>query len=201
MKSSSLLLGLALAVASLNAAEPAQIALAHQAIKAAQFDKAFEQIRARVMMLSAQKLGVNPINPAAQDEATKATLAKISTIIDEHFTNLASKLDGVYAEIYTEKELQAQITFFESPEGKSFLSKQPMISQRLSPLAQSMQMELDAKINAVIAEAKTAAQPAPTPAGPTLLPPNAALPGPIPTPAPASTGPVPIPVPTPTPQK
>jgi hypothetical protein len=76
---------------------------------------------------------------------------------------IISKMDGIYASIYTEAELKAMVAFFKSPEGESMMAKQPQIMAQMMPLITQMQQGLMPKIQKLVEESQ-ASPPAPAPA-------------------------------------
>lgn len=191
MKKTSLsILCLAL-VASLGAAEPtpapvaapaapvvspAQLELARQVIKASQFDKVFDQMGVQMQQMAAQAMNLSSpdMTPAKKEAATKV-LGEVMKLATESTKAMLDKVDTIYAEVYSEAELKAMLGFFDSAEGKSMLSKQPLIMQRMMPFVRSMQQELGPKIQQIVEKAKAAEAAAEAPLAPT----------PAPTPAPA----------------
>ena len=172
MKNTSLIL-LCLALASsLGAAEPSQLALAGKVIKATQFDKIFDQMGNQMQQMAAQSMNLSsPDMTPAQKEAATKSMGEVMKLSMDAAKEMLAQVDVIYAEVYSEPELKAMLAFFESPEGKSMLQKQPQIMQRMMPLVQGMQKDLMPKIQHIVqkaqAEAASAAAPAPTPAAPT----------------------------------
>jgi hypothetical protein len=70
---------------------------------------------------------------------------------------LLTKMDVIYAQVYSEAELRAMKAFFESPEGTSMIQKQPQIMQKLMPYVQSMQRDLGPQIQKIIQDARAQA--------------------------------------------
>jgi hypothetical protein len=169
-KPSLIVLCLAL-VSSLGAAEPSQLELASKVIKATQFDRIFDQMGNQMQQMAAQSMNLSSPNltPAQKEAATK-TMGEVMKLSTDAAKNMLEKVDVIYAEVYSEAELKAMLAFFESPEGKSMMQKQPQIIQRMTPLIQGMQKELLPKIQQIAQKAKTEAEasaavtPAPTPA-------------------------------------
>ncbi len=188
-KVSLLLLSLAL-ISRLVAAEPNQLELARKVIKATQFDRAFDQMGAQMQQMAAQSMNLSsPNQTPAQKEAAMKTLGEVMALSMDAAKALISKVDVIYAEVYSEAELKAMLAFFESAEGKSMLQKQPQVMQRMTPLVQAMQKELMPKIQQIVEKARAESAPAPS-GGPSPLS------GPMPAPGtPQGTGPTPLPAP------
>lgn len=177
------------AVSFLRAAEPAQLELARQVTQASQISRIFDQMGTQIEMMTSQSLNLNNPN-LSEEQKTRATetMGRIKTLADESIKGLMEQLDAIYAETFSEGELKAMLAFFNSPEGQSMLAKQPLIMQRLMPLARAMQQDLMPKIDAIIKAAK-AVESVKNPAGafpPPVVPLTEAQPA-TPAPAPATT--------------
>jgi hypothetical protein len=152
---------------------PAQLELAREAIKAMQLDRMFDQIVPQVQKIVAQQMNASSPNltPAQKEAATK-TMSEATTISMDAAKDMLSKVDTIYAEVYSEAELKAMLAFFASAEGQSMLKKQPQVMQHMTPLIMEMQKEIGPKIQALVqkakadAEAEAAATAATAPAAP-----------------------------------
>ena len=58
----------------------------------------------------------------------------------------------IYAESFTEKELQSAIAFYKSPEGQAFITKQPELMKRSVELTQKLMVKVMPKIQAMTKE-------------------------------------------------
>lgn len=157
----------AVETAPLSTAAPAQIELARKVIKASQFDRIFDQMGEQMKQMAAQSMGMSAnTQTPAQKEAAMKTLGEVMKLSMDATKGLLDKMDVIYAEVYSEGELRAMLTFFDSNEGRSMLQKQPQIMQRMMPLVQGMQKDLVPKIQLIVEKAKAdaaAATPAPAP--------------------------------------
>jgi hypothetical protein len=166
-------------ISSLHAAEPGQLELARKVIKATQFDRVFDQMGAQMQQMAMQSMNQSaPNQTPAQKEAATKVLDEIMKLSMDSAKAMLEKVDVIYAEVYSEAELKAMLTFFDSPEGKSMLQKQPQVMQHMMPLVQGMQKELMPKIQQIVQKAKAEADAAATTATPVPAP------APLPTPAP-----------------
>jgi hypothetical protein len=180
-----------------------KVALAHETIAAMQADKAFDSMGAQMKQMALQMLGLSLANATPEQKAQAEKVQnRILDLSLETAKGLLGKMDALYADVYSEVELQAMKTFFSSPEGKSMLSKQPELMKRFGPYVQQMQREIIPKIQAIVAEEKAAAEKAAGAAtsapGPALAPSPTSGPGPVPLP---SSAPAPGPASAPAPAK
>ena len=162
-----LLLLLALAASAVGAAaqeaapDPAKLALAHEAIAAMQMDKAINSMGTQIQQLAKQQLHLPATATPEQQKRADDYMAKVAELTLAEIQSLVTKMDAVYAEIYTDAELKAIITFFKSPEGASMQSKQPLILARVMPITQEMQRTLMPKLQQLTQEYQAANTPAP----------------------------------------
>ena len=162
MKKTTLFLALlAFTTAAFAEESPAKLALAREVISALQADKMIDGMMSQMKQMAAQTASTTP--DATPEQRAKAE--KLQSDIMDLSMNSAKKLigqmDQLYAEIYSEADLQAMKAFFTSPEGRSMISKQPQLMQRMMPMMQRMQQELQPQIQALVASSKAAEAPAP----------------------------------------
>ena len=156
MKIIKLILILALASASAYATEnnASQLNLAREVIEASQVNKMFDNMGPQLKQLVLQQ---NPVPTKATAEQRKEQVELIGKVLDfamNEYKGLMAELAAVYADIYTEAELQAMLTFFSSPEGKSMLAKQPQVMAKVIPIAQEMNNGVMSMVMKEIEEAK-----------------------------------------------
>lgn len=132
---------------------PAKLALARDVIAALQADKMIDGMLAQMKQMAGQSSAI----PADATPEQRAKAEKLQTDILELSMNSAKKMitqmDQLYAEVYSDAELNAMKAFFTSAEGRSMMAKQPQVMQRMMPLMQQMQQELMPQIQALTAAA------------------------------------------------
>lgn len=134
-------------------ADDAKLVLAREVIEATQMNKMFDALVPQIQQMTLQmaKGEMASMSPE-QKAAFERFQGKAAQVAMEAAKAMLTKLDQVYAEIYSVEELKAMKAFYLSPEGKSMISKQPDVAQRVMPIMQTMQMELGPKIQALAAE-------------------------------------------------
>jgi uncharacterized protein len=144
-----LLLSLALTTLAFGADNP-RLQLAREVIKATNADQMLDQMFSQMhqMALQSNPTPGQPLSPE-QQARRDARAKQVMDLTIEASREVLSKMDAVYAEVYTEKELLAMKTFFESPEGRSMMAKQPALMQQMMPLIQDMQRSLMPKLQAL----------------------------------------------------
>lgn len=155
MKKTSLLIALVAFSTGLFAQQdPAKLALAREVTAALQADKMIDGMMDQMKQMAAQSTVVAPDATPEQ----KAKAEKLQNDIMELSLNAAKKMiaqmDQLYAEVYSEDDLKAMKAFFTSTGGKSMISKQPQLMQRMMPMMQQMQQELMPQIQALAQQAK-----------------------------------------------
>lgn len=178
LASTLLLIGVRAQVPAAPAPDATKLALAREVITAMQADKLINRMTGQMKQMAAQMSGYAPDMPADKRARAEATQAKIMDLSMEMSKTLLSKMDTIYADVFTEPELKAMKAFYSSPEGASSQLKQAEVAQRMMPLVQELQRGLMPKIQQIMAEAQAeeakaaAAAPAPesTPAAKTTEP-------------------------------
>lgn len=208
MKKPLLILALLAFAAGLRADDnAAKLALAREAIAAMQMDKMLDAMTAGMKQMAAQSSPLPASATPEQRQKFEAFMGKVVEISMAEAQGMLAKMDAVYAEVYSEAELKAMVAFFQSPEGKSMIAKQPQVMTRVMPLVQQMQQSLMPKMQKLTMDlrAELGLNNPPIPAnGPIPLPSSGnaphPLPGPNAQPMPApSAGPTPSVGPTPKP--
>jgi hypothetical protein len=140
-------------------ADDAKLTLAREVIASMHADKMFDQLAGQMQQMAAQSMNLSTANlsPEKKAAATKV-MGQVMTLSMESAKELLTQMDTVYANVYSDAELQAMKAFFTSAEGQSMLAKQPQIMAQMMPLVQNMQKELMPKIQALAAAAKTEAE-------------------------------------------
>lgn len=161
------------------APDAAKLALAREVITAMQADKIIDRMTGQMKQMAAQMAGSSPNLSPEKRARAEATQGKIMELSMEMSKTLLSKMDAVYADVFTETELKAMKAFYSSPEGSSAQLKQADVAKRMMPLLQDLQRGLMPKIQQIVAdaqaeEAKADAAAAATPATPAAKAPEPA---------------------------
>lgn len=150
MKKLLLALVLAASVIPGFSADEKKLQLAREVIKATQADKMFEQMTEQFQQMAA----ANTANLSGEDKAKAEKVQKeIATLTMASAKDLMKRMDAIYAEVYSEAELVAMKTFFESEAGRSMLSKQPQLMEKMMPMIMEMQQSLMPKIQEILEKA------------------------------------------------
>jgi hypothetical protein len=154
LASALLLVGAHAQVPAAPAPDAAKLALAREVITAMQADKLIDRMTGQMKQMAAQMAGYAPDMPADKRARAEATQAKIMELSMEMSKTLLTKMDTIYADVFTEPELKAMKAFYSSPEGASAQLKQAEVAQRMMPLVQELQRGLMPKIQQIMAEAQ-----------------------------------------------
>lgn len=146
---SALLLAVGLSAA--HASDADRLQLARDVIKATQADKMLDAMTGQLQQMVADQMkasGSNlPPDKLAQLQAAQKEVVAISI---ESAKAMMTKLDQVYADVYSEEELLAIKAFFESKAGRSMMDKQSALMQRMMPLINQMQQDMMPKVQEVM---------------------------------------------------
>lgn len=132
----------------------AKLALAREVISTIKSDKMFDDMAVQMKQMATQ-LSVPP--PGATPEQLEKLEVMRDKMMDLSMTEakeMIAKMDQIYADVYSEAELNAMKVFFTSPEGQSMLAKQPQIMAQLMPLVRDMQRKLTQTVQQLAEEAK-----------------------------------------------
>ncbi len=155
MKKSLLLIAvLALSQAAFAQDNAAKLALAREAISAMQADKMFDGLAAQMKQMASQYSRLTADATPEQRQKAEELQGKVMDLSMSEAKALVSKMDAIYASVYSEAELKAMVAFFKSAEGQSMMAKQPQIMAQMMPLVQEMQQNLMPKLQKLIEESK-----------------------------------------------
>ncbi len=76
--------------------------------------------------------------PAEKQAKFKKAMVQLDTIIKEEMSwdKMKSQYVQIYMETFTQQEIDDLAAFYQTPSGKSFIKKQPMVIQRTSAISQ-----------------------------------------------------------------
>ncbi len=134
-----------------TAPDPVRLKLAREVIEATQVSKMLDGISTQMQQILAQQLESNTKDLPEEKRANLENAQKeIVELFMEQTKWMFNKMDTIYAEVFTEKELLAIKNFYESAEGRSMIEKQPQLMQHMMPLAMEMQQNLAPKMEAIM---------------------------------------------------
>jgi hypothetical protein len=155
MKTTRLLIVLlALATGAVAQENPAKLALAREVITAMKADQMLDAMTAQIKQMASQSMAAPSNVTPGQRQKIEEFKNKTMDLAMESAKGMIAQMDRVYAEVYSEAELQAMKVFFSSPEGQSMLAKQPQIMAHIMPLMQQMQRDLMPKIREMAEQMK-----------------------------------------------
>lgn len=88
------------------------------------------------------------ITPAEKAKITKAFDESAKEVFPDYFKQVLDASQYVFADAFSEQELNDLIAFYESPTGRSLLTKQPAIAQRTNQIVLQALPGLQAKFKA-----------------------------------------------------
>jgi hypothetical protein len=88
------------------------------------------------------------ITPAEKAKITKAFDESAKEVFPDYFKQVLDASQFVFADAFSEQELNDLIAFYESPTGRSLLAKQPAIAQRTNQIVTQALPGLQAKFKA-----------------------------------------------------
>ena len=180
MKRPALLLTLALCLpASLHADEASKQAKVRELFALLHVDRVSEQIKGNVMKQTAtipQQLfptGLSPENKTKFDVFQQKVGQLVDAQID--WKVLEPQYVQLYAQTYTEDELNGIVAFYKTPAGAAMIAKSPQLSLKSTDLIQSkmtaIQPQLKQLLDDFLRETHPAAAPSPAPSAAPSAPP------------------------------
>lgn len=150
----TLFVSLAIATATFAEPTPEKLALAREVIAASKVDKMFDNMTAQMKQMVAQMTPMPESATPEQRQILEKFQGQVMDLSMGMAKDMLTKMDVIYAEVYTEAEMRAIIAFFSSPEGQSMMQKQPLAMAKVMPLVQQMQRDLLPKARKLAEEAK-----------------------------------------------
>jgi len=90
--------------------------------------------------------------PAGEQKASREFEERILSLMQERFAKARPMLVKVYADTYTEEEVDGIVTFYKSPAGQAMLQKMPLLIQRSMAFSQQMVSDLMPEIQKMTKE-------------------------------------------------
>ena len=110
-----------------------------------------QQVRT-MQLAQLKKMDLPADQKTLMDDIQTKTMALISDRLS--YEKAKPLYVGLYAEVFSEEEIDGIMGFYKSPAGKAMIEKMPMMMQRLMPMMQKMTDDLQADIQKIVEEAK-----------------------------------------------
>jgi hypothetical protein len=168
--------GLVLAATLANGQEESRRAMAEELLNCMNMRETTEKSFAMVKRMIPSQFE-NMQRASGQTNSTASVTNQMNAMMDLVSEELSwDKLKGdyisLYADTFSNEELQGLITFYKSPAGQAFLKKQPELMKRSMELSQRMMRQVMPKLQAMGREPAPAPAPAPAQVPPTELKPK-----------------------------
>ncbi|HWR53673.1 MAG TPA: DUF2059 domain-containing protein [Bryobacteraceae bacterium] len=97
---------------------------------------------------------VKPDMPAEERAKIGEMQRKLMALVADRLSKARPALAKVYADTYTEEEIDGILAFYKSPVGKAFLEKMPEVMQRSAPMMMVLMGGLQPEIRKMMEEMK-----------------------------------------------
>ncbi|HWQ55507.1 MAG TPA: DUF2059 domain-containing protein [Bryobacteraceae bacterium] len=97
---------------------------------------------------------VKPDMPAEERVKIGEMQRKLMALVADRLSKARPALAKVYADTYTEEEIDGILAFYKSPVGKAFLEKMPEVMQRSAPMMMVLMRGLQPEIRKMMEEMK-----------------------------------------------
>ena len=154
---SALILGAALlcSAAPILADEASKQAKIEEMLQLTHYDKMMQQMLEQMknMQLEQLKKADMPAEARAQSEEIQQ---KTMTLVADRmsYEKFKPAFIQIYAEVFSEEEIDGIVSFYKSPAGKAMIEKSPLLMQRVMPMMQKVTADLQPDIQKIIEEAK-----------------------------------------------
>ena len=134
-----------------RADEASKNAKVEELLKASNVDRMMEQMTDQMKAMTASQF--NSMNLSAEERKTTQDMQdRIVALVVERWGKMRPMLVKVYADTYTEEEVDGILAFYKSPAGQAMLQKMPALMQRSMAVGQQMVADLMPEIQKMAAE-------------------------------------------------
>ena len=98
--------------------------------------------------------------PAEKREAVMGVIREVS---QKMMARMSTQMAPMLAEVFTEKELEDVVAFYEGPSGKALIEKTPQLGAKMAPLVNGLMPEVHSEMLAGICEVLDCDQKVPRP--------------------------------------
>jgi hypothetical protein len=154
---SAFILGIALlcCASPILADEAGKKAKIEEMLQLTHYDQMMKQILEQMkgMQIEQMKKTDMPAEARAQsEEIQQKTMALVADRMSyEKFKPIFIQ---IYAEVFSEEEIDGIISFYKSPAGKAMIEKSPLLMQRVMPMMQKVTADLQPDIQKIIEDAR-----------------------------------------------
>lgn len=148
--SGALILSCAVQVRADDVSKTAKI---EELMQAAQYDRMLKSMLDQMKSMQASQLA-QMNTPGMDPERLEAIQSKTMALIAERlsFDKLKPIYIKVYAETFTEEEIDGVLAFYKSPAGKALLEKMPQLMARTMPMIQQLMADLKPDLEKIVSE-------------------------------------------------
>jgi hypothetical protein len=154
---SALILGAALlcSAAPILADEASKKAKIEEMLQLTHYDQMMQQMLEQMknMQLEQLKKADMPAEARAQSEEIQQ---KTMTLVADRmsYEKFKPAFIQIYAEVFSEEEIDGIVSFYKSPAGKAMLEKSPLLMQRVMPMMQKAIGDMQPDIQKIIEDAR-----------------------------------------------
>jgi len=103
----------------------ARMTLAREFLEVIEFEKTL-----RDSLDAAMPIVVQRYFPTLSERELKEMSSLVGSAVEEVMAEYKEKVVGIHADLFTEAELRAMLTFYRTPEGRSINAKTPLVAAR-----------------------------------------------------------------------
>ncbi len=156
----SVLLGALLLWVPARADEASKNTKIDEMMKLLNFDQMMKQMSEQMKTLAATQL--NKVEMSDQErKAAQDIQVRIAEVFQDRMVQMKPMIVKIYAETFTEEEIDGILSFYKSPAGQAMVQKMPQLMQRSMAVGQQMMGDVMPEIQKMIEEAKAKEKAAP----------------------------------------
>ncbi|HEY1207044.1 MAG: DUF2059 domain-containing protein [Bryobacteraceae bacterium] len=134
-------------------------------MKASNVDQVMKQVFDQMRGVASAQFNKTDMSADAR-KAFAETQDRVMALVEERMGKMKTMLVQVYADTYTEEEVDGILAFYKSPAGQAMLQKMPQLMQRSMAVSQQLMSDLMPEIQKMAKEAGEKAKQNDAPAPP-----------------------------------
>ncbi len=134
-----------------RADDATRIAKIQELMRVSDTDQMMKQVLDQVKAMASSQLNRTDI-PADARKSADELLDRIMALTEARLDKMKTMLAQVYADTYTEEEIDGILAFYKSPAGQAMLKKMPLLMQRSMAVSQQAMADLMPEVQKMTAE-------------------------------------------------
>jgi hypothetical protein len=154
---SAFILGLALlcSAAPILADEAGKKAKIEEMLRLTHYDQMMQQMLEQMKSMQLEQLKKSDLPAEARAQSEEVQQKTMALVADRmSYEKIKPMFVQIYADVFSEEEIDGIVSFYKSPSGKAMLEKMPLLMQRVMPMMQKLSSDLQPEMQKILEEAK-----------------------------------------------